>query len=256
MKKTLLLTIFVFGSLVASAQFVGGGRTSGGSKFFSTEKVDHGVNIGIRGGLNISGFKADVRDGNAVHDFENAAGYKAGIALNIPIVRSMYIETGVYFTSKRVKLDESYKNGDALKYKLTPSFVEIPILASYRYDFNEKLQLQVKLGPYFAYGVTGKLAYDDDDDAPINLFSTTTKIGDARIKEVKRLMKPFDAGICIGAGILFNKHWYAGIEYEFGFVNLVDNKSSWYDGLPFDYPNINLKSVKTHNFSVSIGYDF
>ena len=36
-------------------------------------------------------------------------------------------------------------------------YLEIPVLASYRYNFSDAAQLQINVGPYFAYGVGGKI---------------------------------------------------------------------------------------------------
>lgn len=246
MKKILLLAALALGALAVSAQSVGGGRSSGGNSFFSTEKADHGVTFGIRGGLNVAGLSTKAEKGEIVTcTGKNGIGYNAGLNVDIPIVRSMYIQTGLYWTVKTAKMETSEGRNEYNTSKFNPSFIEIPLLASYRYNLSNKIQLQVNLGPYFAYGVAGK---DDGDD---NLFKDTK---DTNYRYPKYL-KPFDAGIKVGTGITINR-FFVGISYEKGFSNLAYKEagSSSRDG-SFAY-EFNIQSIKTHNFSVNVGYDF
>ena len=256
MKK--LLTLIVCALVVwatSTAQNVGGGRSSGGNTFFSTEKVDKSVIIGIRGGMNIAGLSSEfVKSYGKDHSFKNAVGFNVGVNVDIPIVQSFYVQTGAYFTSKNAKIEETvYDDGVHFvkDIKLNPMYVEIPLLASYRYNFNEKAQLQVNLGPYFAYGVTGKA---NDGEERINLFSKTKNISD------EKFLKPFDAGICIGLGFTLN-HFFVGVKYEKGFTNICNPKGwqqkYWQPGYYNEVVYIQgLKGIKTHNFSINVGYDF
>ena len=52
----------------------------------------------------------------------------------------------------------------------------------------------------------------------------------------------FDAGLKIGAGVTFSQHYYVGMAYEWGFVNLLK-----------DCDNI---SLKNKNLMISLGYNF
>lgn len=242
MKKILLLAALALGTLAVSAQSVGGGRSSGGNSFFSTEKADHGVTFGIRGGLNVAGLSTEAVKGEKNYlSSKSGIGYNAGVNIDIPIVKSMYIQTGLYWTVKTAKMENSYRS-EYHTYKFNPSFIEIPLLASYRYDLSNNIQLQVNLGPYFAYGVAGKFKYGDDNET---LFNDTKD----RNYKYPKYLNPFDIGIKIGTGITINR-FFVGISYEKGLNNIAHKERySFAD-------NWDLQSIKTHNFSVNVGYDF
>ncbi len=258
MKTILLLAALVLGTLAVSAQSVGGGRSSSGKSFFSTEKADKGVTIGIRGGIGTGGMSTRFDTGKGEnYSFKTGFGYNAGINLDIPIVKSAYIQTGLFFTCKSVKFEETCSDKN-IEHQLSPMFIEIPLLASYRYDFNEKTQMQVNIGPYFAYGIAGKLKRD----LGYNLFTETKHYegfadpgGHPDYENVK-LLNPFDAGISIGLGATFNK-FFIGLRYEIGLKNICE-PSGWnknkavHQTLDID----GLKDIKTRNFSFNIGYDF
>ncbi|MBR1726559.1 MAG: outer membrane beta-barrel protein, partial [Muribaculaceae bacterium] len=109
MKKILILAALALGAMAVSAQSVGGGRSSGGNSFFSTEKADHGVTFGIRGGLNIAGLSHEfIKSYGDEYSFKNAIGFNAGINIDIPVVKSFYVQTGAYFTSKNAKIEETW----------------------------------------------------------------------------------------------------------------------------------------------------
>ena len=257
MKKFLFLSVIALGAMAVTAQNVGGRSSYSGSSFFSTEKTDRGITFGIRGGLNVAGLSNEFIKGYGEdYSFKNAIGFNAGINIDIPVVKSFYVQTGVYFTSKNAKIEEFWydKAYGVSNYKLNPMYVEIPLLASYRYNFNDKAQLQVNLGPYFAYGVAGESKYEGKK---ANLFTNTSENLEKYIDKNEKLLKPFDAGISVGLGFTLS-HFFVGVKYEKGFTNIC-NAKGWYhnSGTNFKAVDIEgLKSIKTHNFSVNVGYDF
>ena len=98
------------------------------------------------------------------------------------------------------------------------------------------LQLQINAGPYFAYGVGGKIKeeYDGDSDE-YDYFGSY----DDDSYGVKR----FDMGVQFGAGLTFGNRYYLGVSYQLGLTNIAD-------GADDDY------SLKNKNLMVSIGYNF
>lgn len=172
------------------------------ASLFSTEKGKESVVIGLRGGINwskwnlsnplISEFDAEVS--SEKHNY--SLGEYAGVNVDIPIVRSLHINTGLFWISKRhqsksiyptsipytnffdgtrQKLDEQgnpernnrgepvmeyYHNTyDKIEFtmNLRGNYLEIPILASYRPVLDGPIGLQVDFGPYFAVGVNSKI---------------------------------------------------------------------------------------------------
>lgn len=243
MKKIMISMVFVLCAMAISAQGEGS-RGFDGGKFFSTEKPDRGITFGIRGGLNSAGLDMKGEDNDLAE--ETGFGYNAGINVDIPIIKSLYLQSGLFWTVKNAKIKRT--DGWKDEYKMNPGFIEIPVLLSYRYDISDKAQLQFNIGPYFAYGVAGKNKSKSGDND--NLFSETKYVdayGDNR--EWPKALNPFDGGIKIGTGITFNK-FFLGISYEKGFTNIAHIES-------YSFCDIwDISSVKTRNFSINIGYDF
>ena len=209
MKKIFITFICAMAVLSVSAQRA----SSSSSSFFSTESSDQPITFSIRGGVNFS--NVTVSEGGMSVSPKSHTGFHAGVAVDFPILESFYLQSGMYYTVK------GYKYGDE---KANPAYLEIPILASYRYNFSDAAQLQINFGPYLAYGVGGKLkAYDYKNDF----------FGDN--------FKRFDMGLQVGAGFTFARHYYLGLAYEFGLVNIAKNGNA---------------KFKNTNFFISEGYQF
>ncbi len=226
MKKLLLAVACIFSTITAFAQNASGASTS----FFSTEKADHGVRFELRAGLNFSTW---TNDGD--NDVDSRTAFHVGAIADIPLMKSLYIQTGLYVHSKGAKYTVSVLN-ESYKESASPIYLQIPVLASYRYNFSEATQLQVNFGPYFAYGIGGKYKakYSDGSDlyeAEVDLF------GD------DGLIKRFDCGLQVGAGITFAKHYNLGFAYEFGLTDIAND-------------DVSVFSVKNSNWMLSLGYMF
>ncbi len=212
MKKTLLLLVCAISALTASAQRA----ESSSSSFFSTERAEQPVTFGIRGGVNFAKQTAS-SDGYSFSAKSNV-GFNAGVSVDIPMLESLYLQTGLYYTVKGYEFDDE---GDTLE--ANPSYLEVPILASYRYNFSDRTQLQINVGPYVACGIAGKYKFDGEE---VDYFD-----GDNR---------RFDAGLAFGAGMTFG-HIYVGLNYDLGLTNVEKDS----DG-----------SLKNRCLSINVGYNF
>lgn len=176
MKKLFLITVCALCTLTMSAQSVDGKSTS----LFSYEKSNEKVRFGLRGGIDFA-----IQTGD---NYEYKEGVVIGLSLEIPFKKSLYFQTGLYYQ------DRGYYNSHYIDRKRRDSYyIELPILASYRYNFDRSLQLQVNFGPYVAYGIAGDKSnyfYDFED----------------RI----------DFGVQPGVGLTIAKHFYVGASYDLG----------------------------------------
>ena len=100
MKKIIIEAVCAFCALTASAQRA----SSSSSSFFSTEKVDGGVQFGIRAGLNVAGM--DYTEDNVTVSTDNRANWHVGIIADIPMMESLYVQTGLYLQNKGYKEKE------------------------------------------------------------------------------------------------------------------------------------------------------
>lgn len=218
MKKTLLLLVCAISALTVSAQRA----VSTSSSVFSTERADQPVTFGIRGGVNFAKQTASA-DGYSASAKSNV-GFNVGVSVDIPMLESLYLQTGLYYTVKGYKLDvEDYEYEEVYTEKTNPSYLEIPILASYRYNFSDRTQLQINFGPYVACGIAGKYKYDGEEE---DFF------GDAN--------KRFDAGLAFGAGMTFG-HFFVGLNYDLGLTNTLKDSDA---------------SFKNRSLSINVGYNF
>lgn len=229
MKKILLVAALAVCSLTVSAQRA----SSSSSSFFSTEKADGGVKFGIRAGLNLSNMS--MSEDNVSVSLDSRASFHVGVVADIPLMQSLYVQTGLFLQDKGFKQEE---DGATLTGK--PMYLEIPVLASYRYNFSDAAQLQINVGPYFAYGLGGKAKYEEDGKSAEEDFFGSYDEDDTFG------CKRFDCGLQFGAGMTFASHYYIGFAYQLGLTNIADLPSS-YEG---DY------SVKNKNWMISLGYTF
>ena len=240
MKKTLLLAVVAVCSMTANAQIASGRSTS----FFSTEKSENPISFGVRAGININHFGGDI-------DFDAQVGFRVGVVADIPIFESLHFEPGLYFSTRPCERSEAYLNGlnsYAWTVKYSPSYLELPLLLSYRYNFNENWGIRVNFGPYVAYALGGKAKYSNTkgDFESGKLFSKyKDEYGDEREGPLKR----FDCGLVIGTGVTF-KNFLLEAGYQIGLTNF-NNEDGFYVG-----PNEDDATIKNSGVYIQLGYNF
>lgn len=229
--------LFVAAAAAVCAFSVSAQRASDSSEFsfWDNDQAEQKIIVGPRVGLNVStlSFTNLEADGD-----KSKVGFNVGVAVEFPIVRSFYINSGLFYTTKGIKFEDSGRDWTETE-TFNAGYLELPVYASYRLNFAEESQLQINFGPYFAYGVNGKVSeeYVEDGDKEkysYDLFGTG---------EDKAGIKRFDCGLGIGLGYTFHKI-YLGINYQFGLANIAD-KEEWGNG-----------EIKNSNFNISIGYNF
>lgn len=225
MKKILLSLACIASVFTMSAQRASDYETS----FFDNSKPEKTVHLGVRAGLNVSSI-SKLEDA-----YGSKCGFHAGLSADFAIVESFYINSGIFFTMKGTKGDIS-EDGVKVEGTMNPMYIEIPVMASYRYNFNENLQWQLNFGPYFAYGVGGKNKIESSYNGhKIDEYSWEEDFfGDAD----EGYANHFDMGLGIGTGVTWNKIFF-GINYQFGLTEV------WKDS-----------KAKNGNFQVAVGYNF
>ena len=103
-----------------------------------------GISFGFRAGVNLSNaaMNDDAKRGT---DPKMLAGFHVGAIVDIPVMQSLYVQPGLYFSTKGVKTE--YENSEYPEENSETSvnamYLEIPINVSWRYNFTDMLQLQV-----------------------------------------------------------------------------------------------------------------
>ena len=193
MKKGLIFVLFALVSIVSYSQ----------------------ISWNAKVGMNMSNFTGDM-------DTDMKIGFNVGVGMEYQFSDMWSIQPSLMFTQKGAKQDEV---------KMNPMYLEIPVLAAARFAIADNQNIVVKAGPYFAFGVAGKVKVGDDK---ADFFGD----GDDQFGG-----KRFDCGIGVGVAYEIGK-FFVGLDGEFGFTNVVDFKS---DGV---------SNPKNMNFSIGVGYKF
>lgn len=154
-------------------------------------------------------------------------GFTAGLGMDYGFSENWSLQSGLMFTSKGYKVKDEYKD--------RPIYLDIPILAAYKFNITDNTKFVVNAGPYLAFGLGGKCKYDEGGD--YKLF----KGEDGEDAEYKR----FDLGIQYGVGLEVGEHYLINLTGQNGFIT------------PFDYPDgYDGDKPKNMSFAISLGYRF
>ncbi len=190
MKRIFLLLTVLFCSINFYAQIWDG------------SKPDKYLTFGIRAGANLSTCGDGTWDN--YYEIDSQWSFHFGTNVNINVVRSFAIETGVYYMNKGAKIKYMYGN-KADRF----SYVQVPVLALYKYPVADDFDIHIKGGGYAGYLINEP--------------------------ETLRVKKP-DVGVIVGIGIS-RKKIYLGTHYELGLYKVFG-----------DYKNRNLAISVGYDF--------
>lgn len=203
MKKMLLTAVAAIMAMPSMAQYVG--------PFNSSYTEEHNVYYGLRLGWSLATVNSDddILDGGSVRSGLNIG---AVIGFQLSPAAPVYLETGLFYTEKggngRVELSDGVTS-ERVKFTYDLNYLELPILAKYKYDIDGNFSIQPFAGGWLACGVGGKVknyGTSKDNRAAYSSFS-----GD--------FFKRFDGGLRIGCGAEYQMI-YAEMAYDFGLANI------------------------------------
>ena len=188
MKKILSVLIIMIATVPSFAQLSSGGFS------FDKENLYYGIRIGMTG-ASVSG------DGDLDGKIGMTLAGVVGIHLsdNTPL----FLESGLYYTER------GGKKGNV---RAGLNYLEIPLLIKYGFKATDEIAVLPFFGPYFSYGLGGKLKTGDTKRSSYN--------NEAGFNHP-------DMGFKLGCGVEYNK-LYLEIGYQFGVANIsaVDNYSA------------------------------
>lgn len=204
MKKFLFAVAAIFVCSTISAQVV----TS-----TSFKKAKANTLWYVKAGMNIANMSGDGESADAI------MGYNVGIAFDRSIGTSgMFWGMGLQLATKGWKYgEEDYEE------KLNAHKLEIPLNLGYKYQVNDDLAIDARVGGFANFDVFGKLKYKEDGE------EESVNIGD--LDEYDR----FSAGIQFGVGV-----WYQKLNLNITYQN----------GL------VKANEMKERNWMISLGYAF
>lgn len=149
-------------------------------------------------------------------------GFTLGVGMDYGFNENWSLQSGLMISSKGFK----FKEGD-WKDKYRPIYLDIPILAAYKFNISDNTKFVINAGPYLAIGLEGKNKETDEED--IKLF-------DKDGYDWKR----FDLGIQYGIGLELSDRYLINLTGQNGFISPVDGG---------DDP-------KNMTFTIGVGYRF
>lgn len=167
----------------------------------------------VKAGMNMSSM-------SNMDDSKMKIGFNAGVGATYAFDETWSIRPSLLFTTKGVK--EDFDEG-TMTYN--PMYIELPIMGAVSFPLSDGVNLVVSTGPYFAYGIGGKVKAGDEK---INFF------GDG---EDEAGGKRFDCGWGAGVTAEFGK-FFIGLNGEFGLTKIADGD----------------KAPKNSNFSIGVGF--
>lgn len=196
-------------------------------------------------GLNVSEYNTT--------GYNSRVGFHVGVRgqLDIPsLFNGAYANAGAFLSLKGASLDM----GDVMSGKSSAYYLEIPIHFGYKHTLNDKFSIFGEFGPYFAFGLFGKVnseVMDIDIDDYYDVSTSSVSESHNTFDEFKR----FDFGLGLRVGVELYKKYTFSIGYDFGLINIWDK--NWLNDEYDDEENLSpVGNVKNRNLTITLGYKF
>ncbi len=183
----------------------------------------------IKGGVNMSNFTGVDNNTNM------RLGYQVGVGIDYALDGTWSLLPSLLIISKGAKIDIP---GATLTFN--PVYVELPVMIAARVNVINDVNVVFSAGPYFAYGVWGKVSAN-----AFGIFSEDVNFFGSK-KKVDLNSNRFDVGMGVGAGLELS-HVLIGLNAELGMMRL--KKRSLIESVTGSSP-------RNVDFSITVGYKF
>jgi len=173
--------------------------------FLSGEiKATEPIRFGIIAGINYSKFTSLL--------ISNKIGFHAGLKTEYhfsPTAKGVYVDAAALISLKGGK----FEGWEGLSSKYNPYYLEVPIHIGYKLALNDKLSILGNFGPYFGYGLMGKVVESDGGSTnSYDIFSDDY------------FNTRFDYGLGIRIGVEMMKKIQVTAGYDLG-LDQIENKN-------------------------------
>jgi hypothetical protein len=189
---------------------------------FAFTSMQAQVKFGAKVGLNMS--TMSLKSSGISIDPKTLVGFNIGAISEISLGGSLFIQPGVFYSGKGTKYKIGTEEGT-----FSPQYLEVPVNVGY-YFGTGKTKFSVFAGPYFAFGIGGKIKSGGES---VDIKFGTTDNDD---------MKPMDFGLNLGAGVNLS-NFLISAQYAIGLSNLY----------PVSADDV---TMKMKVISISVGYLF
>jgi hypothetical protein len=176
--------------------------------------------FGVKAGINYSGQ-------HGVPSSQDKFGFNAGIIIDFRLSSHMYLLTGLEYTIKGAKSDDTPDKSGTFE---TPTYLQLPLHAGYMFPVSREVRLVVHAGPYMAYGIGGKVKINKPAEG-----------GEKEIDYFGVGVGKFDWGLGLGVNAEYNS-FLLGAGFDRGLRNFA---TGYNDG-----------KARTKNFYMTLGYLF
>jgi hypothetical protein len=196
--------------------------------------------FGIRAGINFQNFNGKDYQGDKLKN-KMIVGFHAGVNVEFPVAPDFVLQPGLLFTVKGTDTDEDVGTGT-----IRVNYIELPV----NFIFKPVLgngRLILGLGPYIAYGISGKVKLSGTDSDFEKNIKFENNLSESQLLDDEFYVRPFDAGANLLAGYEFGFGISVQLNAQLGLLKI----NPGYDGDSNDDT-----SIKNTGFGISVGYRF
>jgi hypothetical protein len=202
----------------------------------TTTSVQAQFNLGMRAGFNLTNITEKFNDYKPTDvKYVYISGFQIGLVSEWTVSGTFAIQPTVLFTTYGGRKKGIDFDG---KYTRYVNYLQIPINALYKMNLG-RTKLFLQGGPYLSYALSGKYKWVNNFD----WYDSGEQEITFGYNHDEAMMRPFDFGLGIGAGIQFN-NFQVGLGYNLGLANLSTQPKAW------------KHSLKTDGFAATLTYLF
>ena len=153
--------------------------------------------------------------------------HKVGVTLDIPLNWLVSFQTGLNWASKGAsyKMFNDFVTGTEKmsKVNVNQNYFQMPLLAAFHVGATSKFDMVFTVGPYIAYGISGKS--ETQADALTMSWPTFDELHIGQ-KHITDGYNRFDAGVQGGLGLDFHR-WTVGLDADLGFCKIASGAAPY-----------------------------
>lgn len=176
---------------------------------WDTSKPEKQISVVPQIGLNLNHFTGDA----AERWGDTKIGVNAGVMFDFRFIQSLSVKYGLFYSLKGSKGNNNEGIGN-VETTFNPSYLEIPVLASYNLGLNDKWEVSFDLGFYYAIGISGK--------NEIKFKGSSAGVGSSSTKDdlFPDKFKRTDWGLRFGPSVTFLQKYQMGLMLDYGLANI------------------------------------
>ena len=181
----------------------------------TTSYVSAQLTFGARAGFNYTNmtYKYDGKKLDKEFRDKFKSGFQTGVVADYKLSEVLFIQPGLLFSQYGYKCNT---NVYATKSIVNLNYLQVPVNFQLKFPLGG-IDLLIQTGPYFEFGINGKIKYWDENGKRLSDKDLKVSFGSVLKKDD---LKGFDSGIGLGAGLQFG-NIQAGLGYNIGLRNLT-----------------------------------